>query len=99
MMAQYAEERVLRGEAALLFGLADHLVLERVRELLVPLRGHLAMRAFLAKHAEEVLAVDDLRVVIHAPDARHVAGTRELRHRDRAAALVLERHRGDTAAV
>ena len=50
------------------------------------------MQPLFVEHREDVLAVDDLRMMIHAVYARHLSVQipRELEHRDRRAVLAFE---------
>src|SRR5438128_8701916 len=71
--ADRREEREVRGEAALRRAVAAHLALERVRPLLVPMLAHFAVSALFLQHVHEVLAVDDLRMVVDREHPRHDA--------------------------
>src|SRR5437588_7470528 len=81
MMPKRSEERVLRGQAAFALEVSEQIA-HRFGALAIPRLGHFAARALLLEHGHDVLAVDDLGVVIDAENARQtVAAPRKFDHR------------------
>src|SRR4051812_43422545 len=91
MMPNRPEERILRGEAAFALELTEEIA-HRLGALAIPRLRHLAVRALLLEHGHDVLAVDDLGMMIDAENARQtVGGAREFDHRHAVARFVLAR--------
>src|SRR5688572_7200739 len=82
--SQRLEQREPRRQLALTFLLPLEEIAHRPGTLVVPLVGHLAVGTLLVEHLHDVLAVDDLGVMVHADHARHrpagVAGELDHRH-------------------
>src|ERR1043165_1105884 len=74
VVSQRREQRELRRQPALPLLLALKQIAHRDGALAVPALAHLAVRALLLEHGHDVLAVDDLRVMVDAEDAGHRAG-------------------------
>ena len=91
VMADGPEERVLRGQAAFALEVGEEIA-HRHHALAVPRLRHFAVRALLFEHGHDVLAVDDLGMVIDAENARHAVGAaREFEHRHAVARFVFAR--------
>src|SRR5258708_17177828 len=74
MKPERSGERVLGRDPALSFGLAAEEVAHSRDTLAVPALRNLAISALLLEHDHDPVAVDDLRMVVHAEDAGHRAG-------------------------